>query len=106
MIEIPDDIVRRAKAFDGAGDQLEAALGAYVIAKLYGWRSIAMLHTPATRRRIDEILGVRLADVAPEYTDLSQRVGGVRIAKKIGAFWKVANSAKYPNRRTLGKPLP
>ena len=104
MTEIPEDILERARTFCGDGRQLEAALGAYVVGQLYGWRALAMMHTTATRQRFDRILGVRLNDVCPEHTGLTDRLLGIRIADQVGAFWKVATRAEYGDRHVLGDP--
>lgn len=99
MTQIPQDILDRASAFKGDGRHLEAALGAYVIGQLYGWRALAMMHTFRTRARHEKILGAPLSELCPEETELTERLLGIRTARKVGAFWKVATSSKYGTDR-------
>lgn len=101
MEPIPQEILDRAAKFKGDGRQLEAALGAYVIGQLYGWRALAMMHTYTTRARHQKILGATFAELVPEETELTRRLVGIRVARKVGAFWKVATSAKYGTDRHM-----
>ena len=98
-MQIPQDILDRAAAYKGDGRQLEAALGAYIIGQLYGWRALAMMHTHRTCRRHEAVLGARLSELFPEETELTDRLLGIRTAKRLGAFWKVATSSKYGSDR-------
>lgn len=85
-----DDLHAITVGFNGNIGQLEKAIGALVVAHYYGWRVVTILHTPATIRSINKILGKSLKERCPDRTELSTAVTGIRIADEIGAFWKVA----------------
>lgn len=101
-VEIPQDIIERAATFTGDGRQLEAALGAYVLGRLYGYRALQMMHTFTTCRRHEEILGSKMADLFEPTTERTGRLVGIQIAEEVGSFWNVARGKLANSRqRTL-----
>lgn len=101
MTAIPPDILARAAAFKGDARKLEAALGAYVIGQLYGWRALYMVHTQAHCRQLEAILGARFVDLCPETTEITSRSLGIRIAQRLGSFWRVARGKGYNDTRAV-----
>lgn len=107
-MQIPSEIIERASKFRGTGHHLEAALGAYAIGQLYGWRVVYLLHAQHTLRRYEKILGGRFDEMCPERTELSRKSVGLAIVDRIGAFWRVAKGSRYSEERhqigdTLGR---
>lgn len=98
-IQISADIIERAAKFKGNGHHLESALGAYTMAHLYGWRVVRLLHGTRIMQRHQRILGVKLADVCPERTNLADRCLGIRIADKVGAYWRVVEGTAAGRER-------
>lgn len=90
-IEIPQTVAERALSYTGPGRQLEAALGALVVGQLYGRRALLMLHGSRIIRRHERILGVSFKDACPHETSETSRLYGIRLADKLGGFWKVAH---------------
>lgn len=105
MEHLPQQIIERAATFVGDGRHLEAALGAYTMGQLYGWRVLYLLHSPGTCRRYESILGARFDELCPETTELSRKSFGMRIVESLGSFWKVAKGSLYAGERShIGKP--
>lgn len=100
-VSIPPDILARAAMFKGDARKLEAALGAYVIGQLYGWRALYMVHTQAHCRKLEAILGARFSDLCPESTSITHRSLGIRIAEQIGSFWRVARGKGHNATRAV-----
>lgn len=88
--EIPQPVIERALSYTGPGQHLEQALGALVVGQLYGRRALLMLHGSRIIRRHERILGVSFKDACPHETDETRRLFGIRLAEKLGGFWKVA----------------
>lgn len=89
-VRLPSDIERVVREYKGDPWILENALGAYVVAQFYGWRVFRLLHANRlTVRKYEKVLGVRFEDVCPERTELSTKCRGIRIADRVGAFWRV-----------------
>ena len=101
MTAIPPDILARAAAFEGDARKLEAALGAYVLGQLYGWRALYMVHTQAHCRQLEAILGARFVDLCPESTEITSRSLGIRIAQRLGSFWRVARGKGHNATRAV-----
>jgi hypothetical protein len=102
MIQLDERLIRRMAKYKGLGTTLGSAVGALAIGKIYGWRVVVMIHSLSTVRKFNEILGVRIQDVCSEYTELSRRSFGIRLAEKVGAFWKIAKGS-YPGKSTIGQ---
>lgn len=105
-MQIPSEIIDRAAKFRGSGHHLEAALGAYTIGQLYGWRVVYLLHAQHTLRRYEKILGGRFDALCPERTELSRKSVGLAVVDRIGSFWRVAKGSTYAgDRQQIGDTL-
>lgn len=107
-MDIPSEIVERASKFRGNGLHLEAAIGAYTIGRLYGWRVLYLMHAQHTLRRYEKTLGARFDALCPERTELSRKSVGLAVVDRIGSFWRVAKGSTYAAERhqigdTLGR---
>lgn len=80
--------------FKGRAQVLESALGALIIGQKFGWRVIKLVHSPATVKRYEKILGLKFQDVCPERTKQSGRSVGLTVADKLQSFWAVALGKK------------
>lgn len=94
--ELDNYLCEHIAKFEGYGGDLQAALGALVLGRHYGMRALRIMHSPATIRKYDRVLGIKLKDHCPQKTHLSDKILGVRFANKIGAFWDVVTG-----RRTI-----
>ncbi len=88
--------------FDGTYDELQQAVGDYVIARHVGWKPLVLLHNKRTIRKFEDILGIEyrkaFKDVGPD----AGRFRVYRIASKLSNFWKaVSGDIKIENRRIL-----
>jgi hypothetical protein len=91
------------KEFVGLFDELESAIGMYMIGRLVGWRVLVLIHNKRTIRKYEEILGgIDIRKEFPEEGPLAHKSLGLEIVKKVGNFWKaVSGEQKLPERRTL-----
>jgi hypothetical protein len=88
--------------FRGRANVLESALGALIVGQKFGWRLTKMVHSPATVKKYEKILGLKFQDVCPERTQQSERSVGLNMAKKLQSFWAVALGKKdVPNKSHL-----
>jgi hypothetical protein len=102
-------ILHNIKDFRGIGHTLESALGALVLGQAFGWRVLKLLHTPATYRRYEKVLGIEFKNVCEEATELGkQKSIGYAITEKLGSFWavvmgkrKVADKAMIGNKEEV-----
>ena len=95
------DVIDTAIAeFVGDLDNLEAAIGMYLIGRHYGWRVLVILHNKRTIRNYEKILNIDIRRDLPETTPHSTRSNGYRAAQFVGNFWKVVSGdIKIENRK-------
>ena len=61
------------------------------------------MHSPATIRKYSKTLGIKLDKLCPADTHLSNKLVGVQVADKLGAYWDIVTGRKkVPNK---GKAL-
>jgi hypothetical protein len=103
------DIIKRiedaTKEYVGTFDELESAIGMYMIGRLVGWRVLVLIHNKRTIRRYQEILGdINIREIFPEEGPLAHKSIGLEFVKKLGNFWKaVSGEIKVEDRRELVK---
>ncbi|SKA94989.1 hypothetical protein SAMN02745130_03713 [Thiothrix eikelboomii] len=101
--ETEEAILQKMREFQGVATTLESALGALVVGQYFGWRVLKLLHTPATYRRYEKVLGIKFQDVCPEITEMGRKKSiGYAITEKLGSFWAVImGRKKVPNKGNL-----
>lgn len=83
------ELAARSEEFNGQITTLSAAIGAIHVGHIYGWRVLKIIHSPATLKKYEQIIGLKYEEICPETTENSMRNVGYRVSQKIGAFWKV-----------------
>lgn len=98
-----DQISQQAIAkYIGDLSELESALGMLPIGHQYGWRVLYLMHSKATIRKYEEILGISVRDEFPEAGPSAERNNGYRLIQEIGKFWKVVSGEeKVPDKRKV-----
>lgn len=99
--EQESSLVDRINTYKGQATTLESAIGALVIGQRYGWRVLRIVHTAATYKKYEEILGLSFKEVLPETTETSQRNLGFRIATKLDSFWSVVTGKNKVENKGL-----
>ncbi len=88
--EQQETVLMAIKNYKGNVQKLEAAIGALFIGSNYGWRVLKIIHSPATYKSYESILGIKYQDVCPERTEISKKSFGLAVADKLQSFWAVA----------------
>jgi hypothetical protein len=101
------------KAIDGFGgtkltelgsiDELEQAIGMYVLGRHVGWKVLVLMHNKRTLRKYEEILGnISVREEFKEEGAAAMRSVGYRFAKGLSNFWKaVSGEISVPDRRKI-----
>lgn len=74
--------------FDGNLDELESALGMYMLGRHFGWKVLYIVHSKKTIRKYEEILGISIRDEFPAEGPDADRSNGFRALKTVSNFWK------------------
>ncbi len=68
---------------------LESSIGAYFLAKLYGWKILRMIHTERTYKKYESVLGLKFSDVAPDFGVLKDRANVWHVHQSVDSFWSI-----------------
>jgi len=83
--------------FRGELPQLESAIGMLFLGHAVGWRVIYMVHSIATVRKYEKILGIVAKDTFPERTAHSDRSLAFLVLDKVSNFWKAVKGENRPD---------
>ena len=99
MSDIIDEAVRN---YRGMVDELEGAIGMYMLGRHVGWRPLVIFHNKRTIRKYEQILGIDIRTEFPEEGPDADRSMGYKLAKTFSNFWKVVSGEeKIEGRREL-----
>jgi hypothetical protein len=107
--ELLDILDRAIDNYGGTGitdlgtiDELEQAIGMYVLARHVGWKPLVLVHNKRTLRKYEEIVGLPLRLLFDEEGPAAMRSVGYRFAKRLSNFWKaVSGEVSVPDRRKI-----
>lgn len=86
------DVMDRAiHDFQGILDELEGALGMYMIGRHFGWKVLYIIHSKRTVAKYEAILKINVREEFPETTPDSERSFGFQALQAITNFWKVVS---------------
>lgn len=78
-------------------DEVESALGMYLLAHQLGWKVLYLVHSKKTIRKYEEILGIKLSEHFDEFGLDADRTNAYKIIKAVSNFWKlVSGDEKSP----------
>lgn len=92
-----DKVVRSLPPGQYGIDEVESALGMYLLAHHLGWKVLYLVHSKKTIRKYEEILGIKLSEVFDEFGPDAERTNAYKIIKAVSNFWKlVSGDEKSP----------
>lgn len=87
--ELMPRIEQSFSEYSGDSSVLESAWGCLFLALTYGWRVVYLMHSQATIRKYEKIIGYTLREIAPETTALSEKSLAYRFVQAGTNFWRV-----------------
>lgn len=92
-----DNVIRTLPPDRFGIDELESALGMYMLAHHLGWKVLYLVHSKKTIRKYEEILGIKLSEQFEEFGLDAPRTNAYKIIKAVSNFWKlVSGDEKSP----------
>jgi hypothetical protein len=102
--EVMERAIRQDREFQL--DELESALGMYVLAHHLGWKVLYFAHSKKTIRKYEDLLGLKLSEHFPEFGPDAHRTNAYKIIQKVSNFWKLVSGEEKPaldlDKRTIG----
>jgi hypothetical protein len=89
-----DNVIRNRK--DIQLDELESALGMYMIGFHFGWKVLYVLHSKRTIRKYEQILGITIRDVFEEFGPDADRTNAYKVIQAVSSFWKLVSGDEKP----------
>ena len=90
--ETPEEIIGKINAvienYHGNSNQLEQAIGAWFVARRFGWRVFLLMHDRKTVARHQKILGVNFQATLKSEGDLQDKSLAWKAFGDLKSFWK------------------
>ena len=84
---------RAVHEFKGQLDELESAIGMYVLGRHVGWKVLYLVHSKKTIAKYEQILGITVREEFPEVGPESDRSLAFNAVQAMSNFWKVVSGA-------------
>ena len=81
---------------DGHIDELESALGMYMLAHHFGWKVLYLIHSKRTIKKYEQILGIKLSEVFEPVGPDADRTNAHKIITVASNFWKAVSGEEKP----------
>ena len=98
-----DSVVRKMN--EGQIDELESALGMYMLAHHFGWKVLYLIHSKRTIKKYEQILGIKLSEEFEPIGPDADRTNAFKIMNAVSNFWKAVSGEEKPDidldKRTL-----
>lgn len=85
LVELID---KATKNFQGNTDALISAIGFLMVGRKFGWRVMFFMHSQATVRKYEKILGISYRDLIPEVGPLAKKAVAWQALQKVSNYWK------------------
>lgn len=85
--------------FRGNSEELENAIGAFMLGRKTGWRPLFLIHSPKSIRKYETILNIAFRDVMPEVGDKAKHSIAWKISRTVTNFWKLVKG-EIPDVKT------
>ncbi|THU01445.1 hypothetical protein E9531_08705 [Lampropedia puyangensis] len=86
-------------------DELESALGMYMVGFHFGWKVLHVIHSKKTIAKYEGILGIKVREAFPEYGPDADRTNAFKLIKSVSSFWKLVSGDERPpiqlDKRTI-----
>ena len=96
MVKLFDDAVDN---FRGSIDELESAIGMYVMGRHVGWKVLYTVHSKRTVKKYEKILNISVRTEFPPEGPAAPRSIGYTIATTFSNFWKVVSGEEKVDRK-------
>jgi len=96
VVELIDKAIMK---FRGNGEELENAIGAFMLGRKMGWRPLFLMHSPKSIKKYEAILNLDFREVLPEVGPKAKTSVAWKIAQTVTNFWKLVKG-EIPDVKT------
>ena len=76
------------KKFKGQINELEQAIGMWVVGRLFGWKVMLLVHDRKTIAKYEKMLGIDFRNEVPDVGDFAHKSVAWRAVQAVSNFWK------------------
>lgn len=87
-------------------DELESALGMYMIGFHFGWKVLYVIHSKKTVRKYEQLLGIDVREAFDEFGPDADRTNAYKIITTVSNFWKLVSGEEKPARDIDKRSVP
>jgi hypothetical protein len=92
-----DAVIRQRRPEGIQLDELESALGMYMLGFHFGWKVLYLIHSKRTIRKYEGILGIKLSETFEPFGPDADRTNAFHLSQAVSNFWKaVSGDEKLP----------
>ena len=91
-----DKVIRKDHPNGFQLDEMESALGMYMLGHHFGWKVLYLIHSKKTIRKYENILCVKISEVFDEIGPDADRTNAYRIITAASNFWKAVSGEEKP----------
>ena len=85
--------------FHGNSEELENAIGAFLVGRKIGWKPLFLIHSPRSINKYEAIIGVKFREVMPDVGPKAKDSIAWKIAQTVSNFWKLVKG-EIPDVKT------
>ena len=104
--KVLEDAIRKPRDESIYLNELESALGMYVLAYYFGWKVPYLVHSKRTIKKYEDLLGLKLSEHFDEFGPDADRTNAHKVITSVSNFWKlVSGNEKSPldiDKRVIG----
>lgn len=78
-------------------NELESALGMYMIGFHFGWKVLYLVHSKKTIKKYETMLGIKVNEVFDEYGPDADRTNAYKLIQSATNFWKLVSGDDKPS---------
>jgi len=77
--------------FRGQIDELESAIGMYMVGRHFGWKILYVIHSKRTIKKYEEILGIKATEAFEPFGPDAPSTNAFELLQNASNFWKVVS---------------
>ena len=86
--QIISHVDKVTKAFQGNINELEQAIGVWVVGRQFGWKVMLLVHDRKTLAKYEKMLGIDFRKELPEIGEYAHKSVAWKAFQKFTNFWK------------------
>lgn len=97
--ELVAHLDRIAIEFKGSINELESAIGFFMVGRIFGWKPLVLIHDKSTVKKYEKIIQLNFREELEPAGEYAEKCNAYRAVLKVSSFWK-AVKGEIPGIKT------